>query len=393
MQALPPSPTWTVLVSRFGVGFAGACTALVVSCSPTTNLTSASPLEQRALAATSAVTLPFVTAHTAALPGLDGVDYAIVGINDIAEIIGTWSEFHSSPFAFKYQTTRGITGLFQSDSSAQTVGYGVNDKGDIVVGGVGPWGIGIWDWSNQLRSLRNLSTTVGSSCVPSAINDRGIVAGTCGVAGQSHFLATVWTTAGTPWALRTSSGAFVTQNHLGVGLSDSGYVSGEYSDGSGFVLTPAGQLRLLPKLVLNGVAYRVQALDVNNFGQAAGNALNDSTSGCTHAVVYLPTNAIVDLGCGTADGINDSGIVAATLTDSAGTMSEPVVWSQSTGLRRLPGLEGGAALAAETESTVAMNHKRQIIGYITMSTGVTHKVMWTLQSGDPSTALAAVAMK
>jgi hypothetical protein len=338
-----------------------------------------SPLSLHTTAMASAMALPFATAHAAALPALDNVDYAIVALNDWDEIVGTWSEYHSSPYAFKYQTTRGITALFQSDSSAQTDAYGVNNSGQVVVGGVAPWGIGVWDWFNELRSLRNLSTAVETSCVPNVITNPGVVAGTCGIYGQPYLLATVWTSFGTPWALRTSGGALIQQAHYGVGMSDSGYVSGEYYDGSGFVLTPAGELRLLPQLVLNGVAHRVEALYVNNVGQAAGYAYIDSALACwRHAIVYLPNGTIVDLGCGAAFGIDDNGTVAATITDSTGTISEPVLWTQATGLERLPGLEGGAALAQETGSVVAMNHTRQVIGYITMSTGITHKVIWTI---------------
>ncbi len=55
----------------------------------------------------------------------------------------------------------------------------------------------------------------------------------------------------TPWALRASNQQLVYQVHIGVGISDAGYVSGQLADGAGFVFSlQTNQLRVLPVPVM-----------------------------------------------------------------------------------------------------------------------------------------------
>ncbi|HZS58616.1 MAG TPA: hypothetical protein VFA43_05055 [Gemmatimonadaceae bacterium] len=375
--------------------------AIAVCACSSSNTPTAIQTRDAVAAAAADSGFPFVTAHASALPDLDDPSLAVAALNDFAEIVGTWSQNQSLPQAFKYQTTRGLTFLPHSDLQDQTGAWAVNNRGQIAVSGVGPdfgSGIGIWAWNGNLTFLRPLTTFVsgrGNGCAPSAINDQGILAGVCETNSAPGWLATVWTAFGTPWALRTRAGAFIQAAGVGptveapaIGYTDSAYASGAGTDGTGWVRSPAGDMRVVPKPTIGGTTYTIASLVVNNLGQAAGVASNPAAPrDCTHAIVSLSAaSAVVDLGCGGAFGIDDHGTVVGTVN------SRPVIWTAATGLRQLPGLEGGAAKYRETGTAVAINHESQIIGTATMSTGVTHKVLWTLSS-EPGSAQTPAATR
>jgi hypothetical protein len=385
-------------VSRRVLALASTGCALALSaCASSTTPTAAGLAHDEAAAAV----IPYITAHTAALPGLDDTALSVIALNDFGEIVGTLSQ--NGHQAFKYQTTRGLVFLPQDSTAGQTTANAVNDHGQVAVSGVGfefvGSSAGIWDWFGGLTFLRPLSSFAAEArllCAPSAINNLGIVAGACPAGAQTTtagvqttYYATIWTKFGTPWALRTNTGALVALGSeqfapFRIGYTDSGYASGPAIDGTGFVLSPAGVLRVVPKPVINGVSFAIQSLYVNNAGQAAGLATARTVGLCNHAVVSLSGSSVVDLGCGGLFSIDDDGIAVGTVNNV------PVIWSTATGLQRLPGLEGGAAADKETGLAIAINQQRQIVGQITMSTGVTHKVLWTLPSG-PLAATLAVA--
>jgi hypothetical protein len=389
----PPQPE-VVLVSHRVLALAsGSCALALSACASSTPPTAVLANEEVAAAATADV--PYISAHTAALPGLDDTALSVIAMNDFAEIVGTLSD-NPGHQAFKYQTTRGLTLLPQSSTSGQTTAAAVNNDGQVAVAGVGiefvSSSAGIWDWFGGVTFLRPLSTVAAAArflCAPSAINNLGVVGGSCPVGPQNNYLATVWTKFGTPWALRTKAGALIVIGSeqfapFRIGFTDSGYASGPSIDGTGFVLSPAGDLRVVPEPVINGVSFAIQSLYVNNVGQAAGLVTARTVGLCNHAIVSMSGSSVVDLGCGGLFGINDDGIAVGTVNSKA------VLWTAATGLRRLPGLEGGAAQDQETGLAIAVNQKGQIVGQITMTTGVTHKVLWTLPSG-PLTATLAVA--
>ena len=367
---------------------------VLVACS---DATSTAPFRPRNnVTSTSSASYPFVQgAHVAAMPGLDASDHAINALNDWDEFAGLQSMPGGVGVTpMHYQTTRGLT--VYSPATFDAAAMGVNNKGQVVIVNDydfgPPWSAAIWDWFGNVRQLPLLSTYGGASatnwCEPWAINNSGEVAGSCQVDGQPVQLATIWKPDGRPWALRVNgNGPFVEQIHSGVGLSDSGYVTGQLKDGTGFVFTPRQQLEVLPKYVLNGKSNWVQPSYVNNIGQATGHAtiLPANPSWCTdHALAWLTPGTITDLGfCGEPKGITDDGIIIATLeaapTDSSGQAHlMAVIWTAKKGVQRLPGLEGGSALNLDNSTVSAINHRHQIVGVWWTHDGAPHFVLWTL---------------
>ena len=371
---------------------------VLVACSEGT---STAPLRYRtSVTSTSTAVYPFVPGvRIATIPGLDptsGSLYTVYAINDWGEFVGFQAPNLPKLLGLnpmKYQTTRGLTVLpsaLMPPPNFEGHAVSVNDSGQVLVWNNAEFGDGwsatIWNWFGKLHQLRNVSASDGSWCVPYVINNHGVVAGTCldGFAGVQ--LATVWTPSGTPWAIRVNgNGAFVEQVHIGVGLSDSEYITGQLSNGTGFLFTPTQQLHVLPEYVKNGVSYTVFPQFVNNLGQAAGFAATggaDPAHCWDHAVAWLTPSTITDLGfCGDVKGITDDGIVAATLAPSATSTVDTryaVIWTAKNGIQRLPGLDTGTTQVADTSIVDALNHKHQIVGVQYKSDGSAHTVVWTL---------------
>lgn len=394
-------------MSRLFVCLTSGCVALASSLACTDQSNPVAALPRASTLAAATVSYPFAPGvHVAAMPGLDATDHAIYALNDWGEFAGSASQAKGLPtLPMHYQTTRGLTVL---ESTYDAWAVGVNNSGQVVVWNnvsLGPpWSASVWDWFGNMRQLRLLSTyglntANGPWCLPSAINNHGEVAGTCVTDDADVQMATVWTPAGTPWALRVNgNGAFVEQVHAGVGLSDSGYVSGQLTDGTGFVFTPTQQLVVLSKYALNGASNWVEPLFVNNLGQAAGHALVPSNpSWCDdRAVAWLTGGAITDLGfCGDAEGITDDGIIVGTLwrqpTSSEAFNPEAVIWTAANGIQRLPGLEGGSAEDLDISTVGAINHRHQVVGVVWTHDGAPHFVLWTLPatiSASPATVAA-----
>jgi hypothetical protein len=206
------------------------------------------------------------------------------------------------------------------------------------------------------------------------------------VLGQAQFLPTVWTRFGNPDALHVGGGTTLVEGQTS-SFSESGFIAGVEPDSAvargGFVFTPAKQVRVLEKLSINGTSVAATFTDaVNDSGQVAGTAFTEGLipGACAqYAVAWLKGDAITDFHLGgELNGITDDGIIIGNM--QCGNSDPPIafVWTAAHGVQRLPGLEGGAALAKEQSIAVRINHRHQILGLITLSTGVTRKVIWTL---------------
>jgi hypothetical protein len=350
----------------------------------------------------AAMTVPYAPGvHVAAVTALDGAGYAPEGMNDWGEIVGSYTNppnvFPSA--AFKWQGSRGLT-LLVAPGDDQYGAAGVNDSGQVALGvgtdtGARP---AIWDWFGNVRRLRLVSTYQNTNYLPSCtiqgINDHGVAFGSCNIVGllgeiPGGTVPTLWTAYGTPDPLFPGAGSVPIQGAI-YALSDAGYVAGyQATQGSlatGFVFATATKdMRVLPVLATDGQAAESKALAVNDSGWAAG-LTQSSTTPCglvlTRAVAWLQNGTARDLGvCGQAIGVTDDGIIIGNASDSSGTIPPPhyaFIWTAATGPLRLPGLEGGAALAKETITAVAINHVHQILGTIVTSAGLQRTVVWTL---------------
>jgi hypothetical protein len=135
---------------------------------------------------------------------------------------------------------------------------------------------------------------------------------------------------------------------------------------------------------------------VNDSGWAAGyqTPFDPTCSSPRQAVAWLKADTVVSLGgaCGDlgATGITDDGIVVGTgrTPPSTSSVRYAFVWTAATGLQRLPGLEGGAALAQEESAALAVNHRHQVLGWVVSANGVHHTVIWTLPSSTSTLALS-----
>jgi hypothetical protein len=348
-----------------------------VACSDTPGPTVT--VQPRATALTAAAAIPYATdVHVSAIPALDGSSVHPAALNDWGEIVGWLSTDSISGAAFKWQGSRGLR-MLSLPGGEMTSASGVNDVGDVAVTIVAASGLvpAIWGWFGDVRRLPLLSTYTNPTlsapyCRLNGINNRRVAVGTCTLAdGTSR--PTVWTKFGTPSALHAGGGAAVI-NGQAFAISDSGFVVG-FDGISAFVFAPNGRAQSLPP------AQASYAVAVNDSGWTAGFAFDTITSNPI-ASVWLRGDSLHGFGMdGQTNGITDDGVAVGSLGNLA------FVWTAATGLRLLPGLEGGSALAKEHSVALAINRVHQILGQITLSTGLLRTVIWTL----PGSALLARA--
>jgi hypothetical protein len=344
-----------------------------IACSDTTNPTG--DLTHRTSRLAAAAAIPFLpNVHTAAIPALDNPDFDLKGFNDFGEIVGDSASFTT----YKWQGSRGLTTLHLPGAISNA--WGVNDQGTVAITVNGNGGppvfstVGTWDWFGNVRLLRALSPN--ASCVAwGGINNAGVVAGACGGAGIPG-LATLWTKFGNPDALHVGGGTTLVLGQA-MAISDSGFVAvantlDPLDLATGSVFTPAkAVLPLSP-------AERAFPAAVNDSGWVAG-AVFDTTIEQKVAAVWTRNDSLHVLGIGQMHAISREGIAVGQVMDSTVLRIVPVIWTPANGLQRLPGLEGGAALAKESGNAMFINTHHQIIGTITLSDGATQrKVMWTL---------------
>jgi uncharacterized membrane protein len=337
--------------------------------------------------------------HVAALPGLDNPRLLIRAMNDWGEIVGAFLPDTGPSQAFKWQATRGLT-LLILPSGEEAAATGVNDFGQVSLT-ISPLSFdttgqrpAIWNWFGDVQELRLLSTfhhpppSTQPFCTSTGINNNGMVFGDCTVLGQASPLPTIWSRFGNPDALHPGGGTVAVHGQTSA-FSESGFIAGVEPDTAvargGFVFTPFRQLRTLEKLSIGGVPVAATVTDaINDSGQVAGTAFTENLipGACDqYAVAWLSGDTITDLHVGgELNGITDEGIIIGNLQCHSSDHPVAFVWTAARGIRRLPGLEGGAALAKEQSAAVRINHRHQVLGSITLSTGVTRKVIWTLSA-------------
>jgi len=408
---------------RFVVGVATAQTA--VACCACTDTAGPMALRTGTIERTLAIdSIPYLAGvHLAALPGLD-YNHPPVAMNDWGEVVGTYNvgipNVFGPEYAYKWQATRGLTILSTPD--VQSVATGVNDSGQVAITVFTDTSssAAIWGWFGGVKVLRDLSTyrtpSAHPMCQGGPINNHGIVAGRCTIlgavdqpCGAAQWFPTLWTTFGTPDAFHPGGGPAFRDANV-PGWTDAGFAAGTFfGNACGSSDHPHAYVynaitheeRMLPDLVIGGVAVSTFANAVNNNGYVVGSAITLQPNCDDHAVVWLADGVARDLGiCGIATGISDDGIVIGTYENRLpGDSAFAFVWTPTTGVLRLPhlypahGASPGAPFPNETSGAIAINRKHQILGSVTANGFNTEPptsiaVMWTLPAGFPAGAAA-----
>jgi hypothetical protein len=341
--------------------------------------------------AISADLLPVATGvHVAVLTGLDQVN--ATALNDWGEVVGSIVTSGGGTQAFKWQATRGLR-VLTTPSGVVTNAVGVNNAGQVAITITTDTSqsAAIWDWFGHVMPLRDLSTyrtaSARPTCTASAINNAGIVAGTCTVLGQPSSIPTIWTKSGRPDALHWNGGSLIEHGYANA-IADSGIVSIYDSipvDGAiigGTAWSLKAQREVTPPGAVSART-TVGNLVANDSGYAAGWV----TGGCPQlaALFIAPFDGAQppEIGiCGAGVGISDDNVAVGWgyVNNHVGGPTFAWVWKPAYAFapHALPGLEGGAAAARETSVATAINHRHQILGVITTSTGQRHTVIWTL---------------
>jgi hypothetical protein len=338
-------------------------------------------MDRAQVSASDTVTIdsfPFVpNVHTAALPTLP-TTLSPSGFNDFGEVVGA-----SGGRVWAWEGSRGLR--YFGPPAGYTIANAstVNNRGDIGVdllpiGANYPEQAAYIDWYGKVHLLRPLSNFT-PSCVINGINDSREAIGSCSV-GTQH-LSTIWTPFGTPVPLEPGGGAPLDGAHNVLTLSNTGYIFGYDTLGetgpTGFVFSPSRVLTTLqPSMFfLTG--------GMNDNGQPVGAILDFRipNHGFTAPGVWFTDTATELPVQGVAFAISDDSVVVGITEGSAYEPGVfPFVWTATTGVQRLPGLEADAKLNQETMNTsfLYMNRSRQILGQIVKSDGTVAFVIWTL---------------
>lgn len=352
---------------------AGLLAAAIVGCSDQSMapLASDNPMISKTLTQDLAG-IPYVqNVHLAAIPIFDDPHFAPMSFNDFGEVVGSYDST-----VFKWEGSRGVTFLtLPVDTFANAAGFDVNDKGQVVITVSNPppslsKQAAIWDWYGHVTMLRPLG--IGFSCAADAINNLGVVVGTCGNVHQD--LLTVWTAYGNPDALYPSTGGPPLSEGLMFSISDAGYITGAI-EGKPFIFTPSKQVTILT----TESRFSQVPHDVNDSGWVAGT--NNSPDGSFDAALWtggLTLHDIYPQGDGGMFGITDDGIAVGSVDELKTNVFVPVIWTSANGLERLPFLEPGYAGQVETGEALYINTHHQILGWVKLASGQQRWVMWTL---------------
>lgn len=355
----------------------GLFAVVSLACSNATNPIADSKVDRDVTVPPGAI--PYITGvHVAAIPAFDNQPaLTVTAFNDLGEIVGdSANPVTFGNTSFRWRADRGFTFLrLPVDSFTIASAFSVNDLGEVAVqlneSTVSE--AAIWDGQGNVKVLPPL--TAGYNCDPESLNDLGFLAGTCSTPDGSVNYATLWTPFGTPSGLFVGGGG---QPLLGsaTSISDAGYIAGQTTF-AGYVFTPTKQLIPLPPT--NASIPNRNNTGVNDSGMVAGAVFDTLTFNDDPAVwTHNDSLHVVYHGSGNMTSISDDGIAVGTVLDTVAGVNVPVIWTAAHGLQRLPGLERSDLLSKESGGAEAINHIHQIIGGITLSTGQSRLVIWTL---------------
>jgi probable HAF family extracellular repeat protein len=195
-----------------------------------------------------------------------------------------------------WQPGGNVTPLPPYGSDPISLAFGINDRGDAVVGASGQCGplsnignaVHAVLWKNgKPKDLGNLGGSVFNAAF--SVNDRGQIVGISGVAGSGAFHAFLWKK-GKMSDLGTLPGGVYSLPNT---INDRGQVVGFSIDASGnntAVIWENGSIKDLNSLVPpNSRLHLMIASNINNRGWIVGDAL-DAKTGHTLGVLLIPSN-------------------------------------------------------------------------------------------------------
>ena len=296
------------------------------------------------------------------LPVFDNGVLTPTAFNDLDEVVGDSSVFT----VFRWSQSRGLQVLSIPDTGMFfAFAQGVDVQGRVALTfrpQLSPTGhVAVWEPNGAFTVDSGLGP--GQSCQAFGMNSIGVIAGTCDT------LAVIWPQSGVPQTLRTSTGAVL--GGIAAAISNDGYLAVE--DNDLFVFSPSGRLSFLANARVTPVP-----LAVNDLGVVVGNEFDINITGFAATVWPSPDSAI-DLAPGaggTANGVADDGNVIGAVVDTVRQIVVPFIWNTRSGLRRLPGLEADSLGLREQGRAIAINSRRQVLGFLTLTTGATRWVIW-----------------
>lgn len=240
----------------------------------------------------------------------------------------------------------------------------------------------IWTTSTGMTDLGTLG---GSSSQAFAVNASGQVVGYSYIAGDSTLHAFLWTSTGGMQDLGTLGGTLSSAQ----GINSAGEVVGysTLSDNNrfhyhAFLWTASGGMKDLG--TLGGDTSSANA--INDSGQVTGSS--ELRPHASHAFIWTAASGMKDIGAlgGTSQGgsgssgfgINSSGEVVGVSTTNAviGSNGDPFSWTMHTGMTNLyPTLAGGSA--------EAINDSGVIAGWVNSASNQT-AALWKIGSHNPS---------
>ena len=286
------------------------------------------------------------------IPALDDSTLAPMAFNDLGEVTGD----SGNPIltVFRWSPARGVRALRAGGGALAT---GIDDQGRVSLT-LGAHAA-IWGPDGALTVDSGLAPN--EHCFSSAINGKGFVAGMCDSA------TVIWTPGGAPHTVHTQNGAQLFRDVAA--MSNTGYIVG-----SGYELSPDGRLTLLPQPRTSPAP-----LAVNDFGVAGGMFFDSTLFGFGPSVWPNPHTIIaLAMGAGgVTNGVADDGNAVGAVVDTVRVAVVPFIWNSHDGLRRLPGLGPDSSGLNEQGRAIAINNRRQILGFLTLANGATRWVIWS----------------
>lgn len=305
---------------------------------------------------------------------IPSVQFASFGdMNDGGEGVGLGYTMDNRWQTFAW-TAAGVHILATSPAgwSGDIVRPHINNKGIVSVAGWIYEHVHAFRW-DQRDGLLDLGTLGGSS-YPTAINNRGEIAGYSDTKADNRH-AFIWTEAGGMKDL----GALGNSISEATGMNDHGQVVGVSNttpETHAFVWSAKTGMKDLG--VVPGYLYSF-AYGTNKRGDIYGSLENNQL---TRPALFLWTDVsgitlLHPLGSywSIAAAMNNDGEIVGETRDIPSAASA-FIWNKESGVKRLPTL-GGAYAAA-----FSINNHGDIVGYSADTAGLGHSVLWTHKGGD-----------